>query len=140
MTNVFPLIYDLCKKIKKTMLLLNNSVFREYNQIQRFFFQRLFNHYGLTTNKFSTDIVRILSKINCFSIGDCATFIGHVRCPTIISHPVALLTKVTFFISCHTLLKWKNACNENVLMTIHFLIRKPKNCAKIGLKKHEIVV
>ena len=37
MTNVFPHRYDLLKKRKKTMLLLNNSsVFREYNQILRF--------------------------------------------------------------------------------------------------------
>ena len=33
MTNVFPHHYDLYKNRKKTMLLLNNPVFREYNQI-----------------------------------------------------------------------------------------------------------
>ena len=33
MTNVFPHRYDLYKNRKKTMLLLNNPVFREYNQI-----------------------------------------------------------------------------------------------------------
>ena len=33
MTNVFPHCYDLYKKRKNTMLLLNNSVFREYDQI-----------------------------------------------------------------------------------------------------------
>ena len=46
-----------------------------------------FNHYGLTTNKFSTNIVRTLSKRNSFSIRRCAKFVGHVRCPTIILHP-----------------------------------------------------
>ena len=46
-----------------------------------------FNHYGLTANKFSTDIVRTLSKRNRFSIGPCAEFVGHVRCPTVIWHP-----------------------------------------------------
>ena len=46
-----------------------------------------FNHYGLTTNKFSTNIVRTLSKRNCFSVKRCAKFVGHIRCPTIISHP-----------------------------------------------------
>ena len=33
MTNVFPHRYDLHKKRKKTMLLLNNPVFKKYNQI-----------------------------------------------------------------------------------------------------------
>ena len=46
-----------------------------------------FDHYGLTANKFSSDIVRTLSKINRFSIGLCAKFVGHVRCPTVILHP-----------------------------------------------------
>ena len=46
-----------------------------------------FNHYGLTTNKFSSDIVRTLSKRNRVSVGRCAKFVGHVRCPTVISHP-----------------------------------------------------
>ena len=46
-----------------------------------------FNHYGLTTNKFSSEIVRTLSKRNQFSIGRCAKFVGHVRCPTVNSHP-----------------------------------------------------
>ena len=32
MTNIFPHRYDLHKKRKKTILLLNNSVPREYNQ------------------------------------------------------------------------------------------------------------
>ena len=46
-----------------------------------------FNHYGLTANKFLTDIVRTLSKRNRFSIGHCAKFVSHVQCPTVISHP-----------------------------------------------------
>ena len=46
-----------------------------------------FNHYGLTKNKFSSDIVLALSKRNRFSIGHCAKFVGHARCPTAISHP-----------------------------------------------------
>ena len=55
------------RKEKKTMLLLNNAtLFR-------------FNHYGLTTNEFSTGIARGLSKINRFSIGRSAKFVGHVR-------------------------------------------------------------
>ena len=33
MTNVFPHRYNLYKNRKKTMLLINNPVFREYNQI-----------------------------------------------------------------------------------------------------------
>ena len=47
-----------------------------------------FNHYSVTTKKFSSDIVQALSKRNRFSIGHCAKFAGHVRCPTVISHPV----------------------------------------------------
>ena len=47
-----------------------------------------FNHYGLTTNKFSTDIVGTLRKRNGFSMGRCAKFVKHVRCPTVISHPI----------------------------------------------------
>ena len=50
-----------------------------------------FNHYGLTTNKISTDIVQTLSKINHFSVGRCAKFLGHVRCPTVILRPVVML-------------------------------------------------
>ena len=46
-----------------------------------------FNHYGLTTNKFSMDIVHTLSKRNHFSVGRYAKFVGHVQCPTVISHP-----------------------------------------------------
>ena len=46
-----------------------------------------FNHYGLTTNNFSTDIVRTLSKRNHFSIVRCAKFVGNVGFPTVISHP-----------------------------------------------------
>ena len=34
MTNVFPHCYDLYKQRKKTMLLLNNPIFKKYNQIQ----------------------------------------------------------------------------------------------------------
>ena len=46
-----------------------------------------FNHYGLTANKFSMDIVWTLSKRNCYSIRCCAKLVGHVRCPTVILHP-----------------------------------------------------
>ena len=46
-----------------------------------------FKHYGLTTNKYSKDNVRTLSKRNRFSIGRSATSVGHVRCSTVISHP-----------------------------------------------------
>ena len=46
-----------------------------------------FNHYGLTTNKFSMDIIQTLSKRNCFSTGRCAKFVGFVLCQTVISHP-----------------------------------------------------
>ena len=46
-----------------------------------------FNHYGLTENKFSSDIVRVLSKRNRFSIGRCAKFVGHIQCLNIISQP-----------------------------------------------------
>ena len=46
-----------------------------------------FNHCGLTTNKFSTDIVWTLSKTNRVSIALPAKFVEHVRCPTIILHP-----------------------------------------------------
>ena len=45
-----------------------------------------FNHYGSTKNKFLSDIVLVLSKRNRFSIRRCAKFVGHVRCPTVISH------------------------------------------------------
>ena len=55
-----------------------------------------FNHHGLTITKFSSDIVRILSKRNRFSIGRCAKFVGHVRCPTAISHPGYMLGDATF--------------------------------------------
>ena len=51
-----------------------------------------FKHYCLTTNKFSSGIVRTLSKRNRFSIGRWAKFVGHVRCPTIILH---LATRIT---------------------------------------------
>ena len=37
-----------------------------------------FNHYGLTTNNCSTDIIRTLSKTNHFSIGRCAKFFRHI--------------------------------------------------------------
>ena len=53
-------------------------------------------YYRLTTNKFSTDIVRTLSKRNRFFIGRCPKFVGHVRCPTIISHPVMVLLSNEF--------------------------------------------
>ena len=43
-----------------------------------------FNQYGLTTKKFSTEIVWTLSKRNCFSIGRCAKYL---RCLTVTSHP-----------------------------------------------------
>ena len=33
MTNVFPHLYDLYEKRKKTLLLLNNSAFKKYYQI-----------------------------------------------------------------------------------------------------------
>ena len=58
-----------------------------------------FNYYGLTTNKFSTDIVRTLSKRNRFSIELCDKFVAHVRCPTIISHPAfhLIALQVLFF-------------------------------------------
>ena len=46
-----------------------------------------FNHYGLTTNTFSADIARTLSKRNGFSIRCCAKFVGHAWCLTVISHP-----------------------------------------------------
>ena len=46
-----------------------------------------FNQYDLTRNKFSSDIVWTLSKRNRLSIGCCAKFVVHVRCPAIISHP-----------------------------------------------------
>ena len=45
-----------------------------------------FNHYGSTKNKFLWDIVLVLSKRNRFFIRRCAKFVGHVRCPTVISH------------------------------------------------------
>ena len=46
-----------------------------------------FNYYGLTKNKFSSDIAQVLSKRNRFSDRRCAKFVGHVRYPTVISHP-----------------------------------------------------
>ena len=42
-----------------------------------------FDHYGLTTNNFSMDIVQRLSERNRFSIGYSAKFVGNVRCPTV---------------------------------------------------------
>ena len=55
-----------------------------------------FNHYGLTTNKFSMDIARTLSKRNRFSMGRCAKFVGHVRCPTVIC-PLPLVFEILKF-------------------------------------------
>ena len=46
-----------------------------------------FNQYGLTTKKFSMEIVWTLSKRNSFSIGRCAKFVGYLRCLTVTSHP-----------------------------------------------------
>ena len=46
-----------------------------------------FNHYGLITNKYSTEIVQILSKRNHFSIERNAKFVRYVRCLTVISRP-----------------------------------------------------
>ena len=37
-----------------------------------------FNQYGLTTKKFSMEIVWALSKRNCFSIGRFAKFVEHL--------------------------------------------------------------
>ena len=56
--------------------------------------------FDLTTNKFSTDIVRPLSKRNRFSIGGCAKFVGHVRCPTVTSHPDYCTCDCTFVCDC----------------------------------------
>ena len=41
-----------------------------------------YNHHSLTTNKFLD-----IKQKNCFSIKRCAKFVGHVQCPTVISHP-----------------------------------------------------
>ena len=51
-----------------------------------------FNHYGLIKNTFSLGIVRTLSKRNHFSIGCCAKFVRHVRCPVVISHHTCCLS------------------------------------------------
>ena len=41
-----------------------------------------FNHHSLTANKFLD-----IKQKNCFSVKRCAKFVGHVQCPTVISHP-----------------------------------------------------
>ena len=73
---------------KRYFLILSILDRRENEQANRIFVTLFrFNHYGLTTNTFSTDIVRTLSKKNRFSIGRCDKFVGHVRRSTVISYP-----------------------------------------------------
>ena len=112
-TYFFTYRYDLCKE---KIFFNNTDVWRFFRfsdvvlllSIRKWIIEFSWLSSGLTTKKFSADIVRPLSKRNRFSIGRCAKFVGHFRwiAITIIPHPVLPLRNVerTFLFSSPVLL------------------------------------
>ena len=96
-----------------------------------------FNLYGLTTNKFSTDIVQKLSKRNRFSIGHCAKFVRHLQCLTVSLHPATIE-------GCRRLPLGRNATNTTKHVTVKFVNRKHSEamlqCKKDINKKSKVFV
>ena len=83
-------------------------LYKEMNKQIEFLWLFWFNHYGLTTNKFSMDIVQTLGKRNCFSIRCSGKLAMSMSCP-ISSHYFTPWNKV------NTFEMWKTVLNFQML-------------------------